>query len=238
MRILSPRPLLPLLALVLSILPVSAGEPAVHPFVARLQAGTPQKIVFYGTSLTAAGAWPGQLTKELERRFPGLVTTANGAKSGEHSRWGAKQLDEKVLAQHPDVVFIEFAVNDAVGRFAITIEESRRNLEGMIDRIRAADAKTDVILQVMNPVIDRPVGHAGHRPELELYQDVYRQVGKARGLLVIDHMPAWTALLSSDEKTFRAWVPDGLHPQAKGYAEIVLPEILHRLGLAPAPAGR
>lgn len=210
-----------------------AAEPATHAFVSRLEAGTPQKIVFYGTSLTAGGAWVPQLSGILEKRFPGLVSFANGAKSGEHSRWGVKNLDARVLAQHPDVVFLEFSVNDATARFDISVDEARRNLETMIDRIREANPKTDIILQVMNPVIDRPPGHAGHRPDLALYQDVYRQVGRERGLLVIDHMPAWTALLESDEKTFRSYVPDGLHPQSKGYSEIVVPEILRRLGLTP-----
>ena len=223
-----------LLSLLLSVsLTIShAEEPAPQPFITRLQAGTPQKIVFYGTSLTQGGAWVSQVSQALEKAFPGLVSFSNGAKSGEHSRWGVKNLDTNVLAQKPDVVFIEFAVNDAVGRFEISPEESRRNIEEMIDRIKAANPDTDIILQVMNPVIDRPPGHAGHRPRLEEYQEIYRQVGRERGLLVIDHMPAWTKLLESDEKTFRAYVPDGLHPQTKGYSVIVTPEILRCLGLS------
>ncbi|RRJ96278.1 SGNH/GDSL hydrolase family protein [Opitutaceae bacterium TAV4] len=224
---------LALISTMLSAAPVAKPPP--HPFVARLEAGAPQKIVFYGTSLTANGAWVPQLSQTLEKRFPGLVSFANGARSGQHSRWGVQNLDASVLAHQPDVVFIEFSVNDAVARFQITVDEARRNLEAMIDRILAANPKTDIILQVMNPVIGRPPGHASHRRELPRYQDVYREVGRERGLLVIDHMPAWTALLESDEKTFRSYVPDGLHPAAQGYSEIVLPEILRRLGLEARP---
>lgn len=220
------------LALILPMLSASpVAGPVPHPFVARLKAGAPQKIVFYGTSLTAKGAWVHQLSQTLETRFPGLVSFANGARSGQHSRWGVQNLDASVLAHQPDVVFIEFSVNDAVERFQITVDEARRNLETMIDRILAANPKTDIILQVMNPVLGRPPGHASHRRELPSYQDVYREAGRKRGLLVIDHMPAWTALLESDPKTFRAYVPDGIHPSAQGYAEIVAPEILRRLGL-------
>src|SRR5687768_3186499 len=50
-------------------------------------------------------------------------------------------------------------------------------------------------------------------------------------------MPAWNALLESDERIFRSWVPDGLHPQARSYAQIVIPEILRRLGLAALANG-
>lgn len=223
-----------LLLLLLLVSPAlsPAADPAPQPFIARLQSGKPQKIVFFGTSLTQGGAWVSQVSQALEKAFPGLVSFSNGAKSGEHSRWGVKNLEANVLAQKPDAVFIEFSVNDAVGRFEISPEESRRNIEEMIDRIKAANPDTDIILQVMNPVIDRPPGHAGHRPRLEEYQEIYRQVGRERGLLVIDHMPAWTKLLESDEKTFRAYVPDGLHPQTKGYSVIVTPEILRCLGLS------
>ncbi|EIP98405.1 lysophospholipase L1-like esterase [Opitutaceae bacterium TAV1] len=225
-----------ILALIFTLCsPMLAVEPTQHPFVARLGAGAPQKIVFYGTSLTAKGAWVPQLSQALEKRFPGLVSFANGARSGQHSRWGMQNLDANVLAHQPDVVFIEFSVNDAVERFQITVDEARRNLETMIDRILAANPKTGIILQVMNPVIGRPPGHASHRRELSRYQDIYREVGREHGLLVIDHMPAWTALLESGEKAFRAYVPDGIHPSAKGYSEIVVPEILRRLGLEARP---
>lgn len=207
---------------------------SVHPFVERLAGGRTLRLGFYGTSLTAEGAWVPQLTDALRTRFPGLVTTVNGAESGMHSRWGVENLDTRILAHAPDAVFIEFSVNDACARFGITVAEARANLETMIDRIQAANPACDVILQVMNPVLDRPAGHDGHRPELAAYQDNYRRVGTARGLLVIDHMPAWTALLGRDEAAFRAWVPDGLHPQAEGYARLVTPEILERLGVRTA----
>ena len=200
-----------------------------HPLVQRLNAGRPQRVVFFGTSLTREGAWVPQLTGALEAQFPRLVTTFNGAESGMHSRWGVENLDTRVLAHKPDVVFIEFSVNDACARFEISVAEANANLESMIDRIRAANPACEVILQIMNPVLDRPAGHSGHRPHLVDYQDGYRQVGRARGLLVIDHMPAWSALLARDEAAFRAWVPDALHPQAPGYASIVTPEILKRL---------
>lgn len=199
--------------------------------ISRLRVGSPQRIGFYGTSLTAAGAWVPQLTAALTERFPGLVTTFSGAESGMHSRWGVENLDTRVLVNEPDVVFMEFSVNDACARFGITIGEARANLENMIDRIRARNPACDVILQVMNPVLDRPAGHDGHRPRLADYQEIHRQVARERGLLCIDHMPAWTGLLGRDEAQFRAWVPDGLHPQAEGYARVVTPQIFAQLHL-------
>lgn len=203
-----------------------------HPFVQRLADHQPQHIVFYGTSLTAGGAWVPQLLEVLGQRFPGLVTFHNGAGSGMNSRWGVENLGTNVIGNKPDVVFLEFSVNDSCARFELSLDECRRNLESMLDRIQTANPAFDVILQVMNPVIDRPEGHAGYRPNLSAYQDVYRDVAGKRGLLLIDHMPAWTQLLERDEATFRAYVPDGLHPAAPGYAAIVTPTILRAISLA------
>lgn len=202
-----------------------------HPLISRLAAGRPQRIGFYGTSLTAGGAWVPQITGVLTERFPGLLATFNGAEPGMHSRWGVENLDARVLAHAPDALFIEFSVNDACARFGISVAEARSNLEDMIGRVLAQNPDCAVILQVMNPVLDRPAGHDGHRPELAAYQESCRAVARERGLLCIDHMTAWTELLKRNEAQFRAWVPDGLHPQAEGYQCVVLPELRRALGV-------
>lgn len=200
-------------------------------FVQRLQSGKPQKIVFYGTSLTHYGAWTKRLTDVLDKQFPHLVTTFNGGQSGEMSRWGLEHLKERVLDERPDVVFLEYSTNDSVERFHLSLDESRKNLETIIDQIRAARPNCQVILQVMNPVIGRPVGDAGHRVDLDKYQQVIRDVGKARGLLVIDHMPAWQRLLDQGEGEFKKYVPDGLHPGGPGIDKYMMPTLLAALGL-------
>jgi hypothetical protein len=79
-------------------------------------------------------------------------------------------------------------------------------------------------------VIDRPEGDAGWRPNLPLYQNAYRRIGKDNGLLVIDHMPAWQAVLDEGETVYHSYVPDGLHPGADGYQRFVTPVILKSVG--------
>jgi lysophospholipase L1-like esterase len=133
------------------------------------------------------------------------------------------QFDARVLAHAPDVLFMEFAINNAVARFAITPGESRHNLEVMLDRLAAQRPHGAIVLQVMNPVIDRPPGHDGHRPDLPAYEQIYREVAKERGLILIDHAPAWAALLARGEPAFRLFVPDGLHPSPADYAACMLP---------------
>lgn len=211
--------------------PVQGERETGSALVRNLTAGKPQTIVYYGTSLTAAGAWTRLLTESLKAKFPGQVTAHNTGGPGMHSGWGVSNLEQRVLSHKPDVVFLEFSVNDSVARFRFSPEQARNNLTKMIDRIQAALPGCEIILQTMNPVIDRPEGDSGWRPKLSVYQDVYREVAAERGLMLIDHMPAWTRLLETDEKRFRDYVPDGLHPDESGYQQIVMPELRRKLGL-------
>lgn len=197
----------------------------------NLNEGKPQTIVYYGTSLTAAGAWTRILTEYFEALYPGQVTAHNKGGAGMHSGWGVANLDERVLAYNPDVVFLEFSINDAVERFNLTPQQAKSNLNSMIDRIENTCPDCEIILQIMNPVIGHLQGDSGWRPALQAYQENYRQVASERGLLLIDHMPSWTALLESNEPTFREYVPDGIHPTEKGYQAIIMPELKRRLGL-------
>jgi acyl-CoA thioesterase-1 len=204
-------------------------------FIQKLEAGLQQKIVVYGTSLTASGTWPTQLRLIADSVAPGQGTFFNRASSGMASDWGLANLQAQVLSVVPDAVFIEFAVNDAVARLDISLPEARANLEGMVDGILAVNPQCEIILQVMNPVIGRPEGDPGWRPNLEHYEQIYRDVAAERGLTLIDHHAAWQALLEQDESEFYFNVPDGLHPSAQGEAAFLIPQLLERTGAPAVP---
>ena len=119
----------------------------------------------------------------------------------------------------------------AVDRFEIPVDESKKNLETIIDRILAANPPCQIVLQVTNPVIGRPVGTKGSRNNLESYQQMYRDVCAQRRLLVIDHMPAWEPVLAKGEAEFKKYVPDGLHPNALGCEAVITPTILTEIGV-------
>lgn len=197
--------------------------------VTRLEAGEKQHIVAYGTSLTASGAWVGQLKQELNKRYPNLVKITNSGGGGKYSEWGVTNLQTKVIDLKPDAVFIEFSVNDSCERFNLSVEKAKANLEEMIDRIQKELPKCMIILQVMNPVIDRPKGHAGYRLHLDDYYQMYRDVAAQRKLELVDHAPAWKVVLDQGEDAFHKLVPDGLHPNASGCSQIVTPGILKAL---------
>ena len=206
-------------------------------FVQKLQAGLPQKIVGFGTSLTAGGpdSWLTTFTAGLTAAYPGLVTVINSGGSGQNSDWGVANLQSKVIANNPDVVFIEFATNDAVTRFNLSPAHVRANVETLVAQIRSAFPECEIILQVMNPVINSMLADTSQRPFLQRYQQIYRDVASERGLKLIDHMPAWQALLDAGTSGFVTYVPDGLHPNNLGYQKFVAPVILKELGVWNGP---
>ncbi|HEY0946352.1 MAG TPA: GDSL-type esterase/lipase family protein [Opitutaceae bacterium] len=211
----------------------AADAPPASRFIQNLRDGKKQTLVIFGTSLSKGGKWVAPLQAKLEQQFPGQLTVINGAESGRNSRWGLKMVEENVLAHQPDCVFIEFSINDAVARFKLSPEESRKNMEQILDRIAKKRPGCEVVLQIMNPVVGKPDGDKSQRVNQDAYDQIYRDLARKRGLLLVDNAPAWKNVLSTDgEAGFLQLVPDGVHPTAKAYEKVVVPEIFRTLGLA------
>jgi len=198
-------------------------------FITRLKSGKPQTIVTYGTSLTAGGAWVGQLQTVLQSKYPGLATVINSGQGAMWSKWGVDHLHERVLQNKPDAVFIEFAINDGYLDYQTTVEQGRKNLENMIQRILQMNAGCEIILMTMNP----PIGvHLERRPKVAEYYQMYRNVAHEMKLMLIDHYRNWGTILEADERLYARYVPDGIHPNAEGCEKVITPAIMEALGLA------
>jgi len=204
-------------------------------FVRNLASGTPQRIVLYGTSLTANGAWVSQLQGAVEAAYPGLATWINSGGSGQASNWGVTNLQTKVIDQDPDVVFIEFSMNDAAETLNVSRAQAIANLTTMRNGIVAAHPGCEIILQIMNPADHQPGDTFNIRANLALYQQDYRDFAAANGLLCIDHAPAFAALYDKGSPAYRVHVPDGVHPSANGWSLFMTPVLLQAIGV-PVPA--
>jgi len=199
--------------------------------VANLEAGKPQTAVAYGTSLTAACAWVGQLQEALNAAYPGLATVINSGASSMWSQWGVDNLEARVIQKKPDTVFIEFAINDAYLEYKTSVAQARTNLVNMIERIQKANTNCEVILMTMNPSTV-----TFDRPKFADYYQMYREVAKDRKLPLIDHYVNWKKILDADEVQFIKYVPDGLHPGVEGCKKVITPEMLKALGVKAVPA--
>ena len=196
----------------------------------NLQRGDKQTVIVYGTSLTAISEWPNALKAYFDKQFPGQVIFINGAKAGETSNWGLPNLKERVLSKMPDLVFIEFSVNDAATKHNISIEKSLSNLDTMVKALRQQNPQIDIVLQTMNPAWDSPNEpshklYASDRPHLADYYEGYRQYAHEYNLPLVDHYPAWLKLQQTDEEKFKKWLPEGLHPIPEASLAVTWPLI-------------
>jgi lysophospholipase L1-like esterase len=196
-------------------------------FVANLEAGKAQTIVAYGTSLTAGSTWPSLVGARLDELAPGLATVVNAGQDGMASGWGLDHIDERVLSRRPDTVLIEFSINDAYVPYGISVAQARVNLWTMVNRCEREGV--EVILLLLNRPTGRP---AVDRPMLAEYEAMYRDVASERGLRLIDLGQAWDEV-RRDGAAWRAFAPDGIHPNDLGSREVTAPNLLRGLGVSP-----
>jgi len=194
--------------------------------VKNLAAGKDQFVVVYGTSLSSGGhgeSWMGEVARYMNEKYGNHLTFCLAGEGGKWSTWGVQHLENNVIAKKPDVVIMEFGINDAVDRYNMSPELVRLNLKYMIDRIRLANPSCEIILQVMNMAIGKS---AATRPNLIEIYNVYRKMAKKEKLLLIDHYPNWQKILDQGESAFLKYVIDGLHPNGEGGRKIIAPEII------------
>lgn len=200
-------------------------------FITNLEAGKPQVIVAYGTSLTEGGAWVEHLTSTLNDKFPGLATVVNSGKSGQWSDWGVKNVDAYVVQKKPDAVLIEFAINDSVARFNCSVEQAKANLETIIAAILNDNPACEIILMTMTPGDQYPEGHRSYRKNIGAYYEMYRSVAKVHGFLLIDHYSNWKALQAKNPVKFKQYVPDSIHTTPAGCEAVITPTLLDAIGI-------
>jgi len=112
-------------------------------FFAKTRAGGKVTVAYFGGSITAANGWRPQTTAWLQQRHPkAQFTEVNAAIGGTGSDLGVFRLGQDVLAYRPDLVFVEFAVNDG----GAPPEQIYRCMEGIVRQIRRADLATDICL--------------------------------------------------------------------------------------------
>jgi acyl-CoA thioesterase-1 len=113
-------------------------------------------LVFHGHSVPAGyfktptvntlGAYPFQVLQALKNNYPlAVINLINTSIGGENSINGAKRFDEEVLVHRPDVLFIDYALNDR----GPGLEKAKAAWEDMIQKALAKNIK--VILLTASP---------------------------------------------------------------------------------------
>ncbi|MDO4573847.1 MAG: SGNH/GDSL hydrolase family protein [Planctomycetia bacterium] len=109
----------------------------------KLRKGETVRVAYLGGSITMAGnGWRSQTTAWLQEAYPDAdVREINAGVSGTGSRLADFRLGRDVLSQRPDLLFIEFAVNDG----GESVERIQRQMEGLVLQTWQANPRTDIV---------------------------------------------------------------------------------------------
>jgi lysophospholipase L1-like esterase len=219
---------------------VFATDPALHartglPNVAALAVTDGElRVAYLGGSITAAEGWRSLLTAHLGKLFPKLtVVEIPAGLPGTGSDLGACRLDRDVLSHRPDLLLVEFAVNDA----ATPPDQIEQTMEGIVRQTRRASPQTDLCFVYTVSTPGLPDLQAGRLPPAaQAMESVAAHYGIPSlhfGVEVVRRIAAGTLVFKSaapgDARTFSH---DGVHPTAAGHGvyfatfERALPDLL------------
>ena len=172
-----------------------------------IPADEPKTILFFGNSLTAGYGI------EPEDAFPGLIQqkidslgldyrVINGGLSGETTASGLNRLDW-FLEEQPDIFILELGGND--GLRGIAVEETRKNLEMMVELVQSRYPDTEIVLAGMQ--IPPNMG----REYADNFQRMYVDIADEHDLVLIPF------LLEGVGGEASLNLPDGIHPTEEGH---------------------
>ena len=205
---------------------------------ARLAAGAPLTIAYFGGSITESGGsdgtkgWRPLTTAWLKRRFPGAdIREVNAAIGGTGSDLGAYRLKRDVLDHQPNLLFIEFAVNDG----GAPPEQIMRQIEGVVRHTWRVDPTCDICLIYTTVLGWLDYYRTGQLPPSQAAQE---EVAAHYGIPSVNV----GAVAAEEILSGRLWqyefAPDSVHPSDAGYAvyaQAVTEFLAAQAGQQPTP---
>lgn len=208
------RNLLPIYILCCSIFFISCGENKKEQEKRQETAtetenpqNTKQKtILFFGNSLSAG------MGLDQSEAFPALIQqkidslglsyeVINAGLSGETTAAGKNRI-EWILNQDVDIFVLELGAND--GLRGVPVEETRRNLQAIIDTVREENPETQLILAGMQ--IPPNLG----REYAESFRNIFPELAEKNDAYLIPF------LLENVAGNAKLNQRDGIHPTAEG----------------------
>ena len=175
-------------------------------------------IVAFGTSLTSRGGWQEPLEAAARHCLAQSVRVVSVAKPGANSSWATDNVD-KVVVHKPDVVVIEFAVNDASLLRGVSKAQARANISRIIAELRHYRSDIEIVLMATNPV----GGWRGWvRPNLNGYYDQLADISAETNTIFVDLRPMW-------RQFGEGAIADGLHPDPAASGVVVAPALADKI---------
>jgi acyl-CoA thioesterase-1 len=187
-----------------------------------LENGCNVTIAAFGDSITAGycvrRGFPSFWEQMLAEKYPDArVEMINSGISGDTSLDGRARLDWAVLSYEPDLVTINFGINDCA--LGLNLEEFEMNFVEMVRRIRAGP-NSEILLLSSQPLETPPYD----RRVLDYYQAVER-LAKRMDVGFVDVYGAWMRRVQAGTPLGSLILPGLDHPNEAGY-KIIAEELM------------
>jgi acyl-CoA thioesterase I len=184
-------------------------------------------VVFHGHSVPAGyfktpivntlEAYPVQVLKQLKTQYPfAVINVINTSIGGENSKSGAGRFETEVLTHRPDVICIDYALNDR----GLGLEEAQKAWRFMIEK--ATEKKIKVILLTPSP--DQRVDLSDEESTLEKHRTQIIELAKEHTIGLVDSYALFKNKLQAGEK-ISEYMSQVNHPNEKGH-ELIANEIM------------
>jgi len=179
-------------------------------------------LVFHGHSVPAGyfktpivntlDSYPLQVLKHLKEKYPyAVINSINTSIGGENSVSGQKRFKKEVLNHRPDIVFIDYALNDR----GVGLDDSRRAWESMIKKAQ----KNGIKIILLTPSPDLGVNLSEADNELEKHANQISALSKKYNTGLADSYSVFKQL-KLDCNCVEDYMSQINHPNQKGHALI------------------
>jgi acyl-CoA thioesterase I len=176
-------------------------------------------LVFHGHSVPSGyfvtpdiktiDAYPHQLLREIKKIYPyAVVNTIVTAIGGETSKSGAERFESDVLNHKPDVLFIDYILNDRL----ISLKESKDSWEFMIRKTLEQNIK----LILLTPSPDEEVDLFDETSELAVLSNQVKDLANKYNVGLVDSYEIFKQLVK-DGNVLQDYMSQQNHPNEKGH---------------------
>lgn len=177
----------------------------------KLSCGFPLVVGFIGGSITQNAeplGFVSAMKDHLAGKYPdSSIRTLNAGMAATDSAWGAKRIDRDLLADEPDLIFVEFAVNDGN-------RDSVSDMERIVRKIHEANPEAEVVfIYTTSDSAFRKLSKGKLPPAIEKHEKVARHYGIPSVILGTDLFEK----IRSGDWVWSDFSEDACHPTPKGY---------------------
>jgi lysophospholipase L1-like esterase len=178
-------------------------------FIDKARSGSSLKIgciggsITFGTAASSDGArYINRLQDFLQRAFSKSTFSVVDAGIGAtNSRFGCSRVQDDLLVQNPDLIIIEFAVNDDPGDSVLTIQ----SIEGLVRQCLKYGSAPVIMLFTMNNAGDTVISHW------------HAIIGNHYCLPVISYRNAMWPFIADGQMLWSLISADNVHPNDNGH---------------------